>query len=905
MQKTWIFDLGRPESAAGAANGEAIDAVFAGFTAASGGRSLRWWHYQCFADAPSCPDNRILGSLFGAITAPALPDAPPLDPDAGTVFLIGSADQEATRHHFCHWAHRLALLQPADVLGEPGTIRRIGVLRLPEFLFTAGRATDEAFSAFLAQLANVAGSFEALYLVGDQISAHEFGAAVEVPAADRPYMLAQLLLHLSMPQPSRAALPSGICSAGAFALHADWPHFVEHCRWKFSADLWRKFMLSDQAPFFDPRELEHARKDGRLEPATRAEDWRTAFRNAIPGEFDLPSEFWAVPSESSPWRIWSGKLLDRDGFFEDWLRNWVTRLSEANDKMSAEVLLDSVQRVDALEREHCDAATMALRDDLDRLAGPARAARSKAQLDAFFVDAERRLRVQTGSLADAPAALFDFSSDPSVHEMLDRARKDVDEGRDNLAEAADLRGLTVRLQGHPSLLAMALRAVFASALLVVLVPPVLALLRAWRPESWLVSLPPEIWSVAAFAAPFAAMLLSVKYRHNHIRQHARKLTALAMARLEKRVAQMCSERLKSAFGKVADDVAGAREGFLRLCDELFDRLADRQPPLSRPELPVTAFQQPLLAGDGSEASPGSAGSMEASSRDGVLAPYASLGDEDFCALLRRLIGAGSVAPSFLAPDLDRQAEGRAVDDPAGRVIEATLSFAARELSLTDPEHRLHWEEAAALAGPMRREIALRSSPSIERQQGYDIAGGKYHRCSADMELPEFHRDIRRLGGFASWMNYHRFPHLAAAIQNPQTATAARTWLIGGLSQEASVREEFRAPASGELSIEAQQWSAVGPGDLLARVGSHAWQAANEGFVVFRQDEGNVAQGTVVGQVITFPSQDPRLLDLFVFVEAHADQLRTVGGGAVEGNADRIETYSFLARRAAEENGGIA
>ena len=902
MQRTWIIDLAQASGAAESSNRSSLEAVLSGFSSASLGEALPWWHYHA-AGTAGWPGKIGLGPVIDAIAPPASPHAPRLDPDSATVFLIGSADESVTQQSFCRWAHGLASLGPADWLGAPGTIRRIGILRLPEALFKAARATDEALSAFLAQLTNVTDSFEALYLVADEKTSREFGV-VEVPAADRSDMLAQLILHLSMPEPRASELPRGICSAGVFALHADWTRFKDYCHWRFCADLWRKFMHSQQEPFFNAQELETAKKQGKLEPATRPEDWRAAFQAAIPKVPDLPTELWSVPSDLSPWRIWSSKLLDYGGFFERWLRNWVVDLSRGNSDMSREVLGNSSRRLEAQEQESRSAVTGALRDDINLLAGPSFSARSRAQLDAFFLDAEQHVRNRATALEASSSSLFDFSSEPSVHEMLDKARKDVDEGRDKLTEAADLRGLTVRLHGHPSLLAMALRAFFASALLVMLVPPALAMLRAWKPGFWLFSLPPELWTAIAFLSPFVAMLLSVKYRHNHIGQHARKLTALALARLEKRVAELCSERLKSSFEKIADDVALARKGFLEFCDHLLARISSSQPSLSHPQLPTTAYQQPLLGGDDGKGLSKPTEKLQASSRDGVTVPYESLRDEDYGALLARLVAFSAVPPSHLAPDLDQKAGAVAVEDPAGRIVSATLAFAARELSFADENHVEQWREAAGFSDLLRREIGLRSAPSVEKQQGHDIGEGRFNRCSAGMELPGFHRDILNLDGYASWMTYNKFPSLASAIQNPQTVQATKAWLTNGLSQEPAVCEELKAPAAGVVSIEAEPWSRVESGAVLAKVGDRELRSGSSGFVVFDEtiDVNPVVEGQVVGRIITFASDDPRLLALFEFTEDRPEQILSIGGGLAEGNKDRIETYRFLAREALAKGG---
>lgn len=903
MQRTWIIDLSQAAEGAEPPNRSALDEVLHGFASAAWGERLPWWHYHA-AGGAGWPGVAGLRPVIDGLAPPAAPHAARLAPDAATVFLVGSADEPATRQNFCRWACGLASTEPADWLGAPGTIRRIGILRLPETLFRADH--DEAFAAFLAQLTNVTDCFEALYLLGDEKTSREFGV-VEVPAADRPYLLAQLILHMSMPEPNGSKLPRGVCSAGAFALHTDWSSFQDYCRWKFSSDLWHKFMRSRQEPFFQARELEMVGKQGKLSAASRPEDWRAAFHAAVPEAPKLPSELWAVPSDMSPWRIWSSKLLDHGGFFKGRLRNWVADLCRKNAVLSADVLQNATQRLEAREQESASAVTLALRDDLDRLAGSSCSARSRAQVEEFFHQAEQYLRRQAAALDTATAYLFDFSSEPSVHEMLDQARKDVDEGRDHLAEAADLRGLTVRLQGHPSLLAMALRASFASALLVMLVPPALAMLRAWKPGFWLFSLPPELWTATAFLAPFAAMFLSVKYRHNHIGQHARKLTALALARLEKRVSALCSERLTSSFAKIADEVAAARAGFLAFCDDLLARISSIQPPLSHRHLVATPYQKPLLGGDGDNRLPKPTEQMRAPSRDDVVVPYDSLRDEDYGRLLERLVRSGSVLPSHLAPDLDRKAGAPAVEDPAGRVIGTTLGFAERELSFTDEKHHRQWSDAATGASDLlRREIDPRSAPSVERQQGYDITEGRYNRCSGEMDLPGFHRDILDLDGYASWMSYNKFPSLVSAIQNPQTVQAAKEWLASGLSEEPEICEELKAPGAGLVSVEALPWSRVEPGALLAKVGDRELRSTTSGFVVFEPgiDAGPVTEGQVVGRVITFAAEDPRLLELFEFAEdrSRSQKIASIGGGKAEGNRDRIETYGFLAREKLAQGG---
>lgn len=893
--------MGQAVPASEATNAQAIDAALKGFTAASFHEAFCWWYYSCISADPAWRGRQGLRGLVDAIVPPASPNAPRLEPGKGTVFLLGTADEPETRDNFCHWAHGLANLQPADLLAAPGTLRRIGILRLPEVMFTAGRATDGDLSAFLAQLGNVTNCFDALYLLGDQTTSSELGAVMEIPPNDRPYLVAQLVLHLSMPEPNGAEMPSGICSAGSFALHASWEHYVHYCRWRLSADLWQKFLTAEKPPFFEPQKLRLALKDERFGRVTQADDWRAVFLAAIPKTPDLPSQLWNIPADDSPWRIWSSKLLDHGGFFERWLRDWVANIFRENQDMTRDVLENCARRLDEQENKYQQRAIVALRDELNSLGASTHSARSKAQFDVFFADARQHLKNQAQKAPGAAATLFDFESEPAVREMLDRARKDVEEQRDKLAEAAELRGMTVRLQGHPSLLAMSLRAVFASSLLVMLVPPALALLQTWRPESALLTLPPEGWAVLAFLGPIAAMLLSVKLRHNHIRQHARKLTALALARLEKRVGEECESRLRSAFERAAATVAGFHRGFAACCQQLSESLCSSPPPIARPELPVTAFQKPLLGGDGTNGLPEPTSGLLAPSSRGTAVAYDSLRDEDYNSMLCGLISAGVLLPASLAPELDQDAGAEVGGDPVGKIIEATLLFAENQLNYADEGHVGLWEDVAARTGRFQHEISLRSAPSVEKQQGHDIAGGRYDRCSSRLALSSFRADILHLDGYASWMAYNRFPNLASGIQNSQTVDKANAWLSHGLCQDSVVTEEFRAPVRGRLTIEREPWCAVKAGDLLAKVGSHEWRAKSEGFVVFQDgtDEGEVEEGMPIGRVVTFSDHDPRFVSLFRFVHAGAGELRTLRGGLAAGSRDRVETYKLMAMKTPE------
>jgi len=899
MQRTWIIDLSE-SSPSKESNGFAIEAVLSGFTGAALGEPFCWWHYH-EAGPSGWPGREGIGPLIDAIDAPSSSHAARLDSVSATVFLIGSADESATREGFFDWACGLASLEPADWLGAPGTVRRVGILRLPEDLFKVARATDEAFSAFLAQLNHAGGLFDSLYLVGDEASSRELGA-VEVSEADRPYLLAQLILHCSAPEPSQEKLPSGICSAGVFALHADWQRFREYCQWKFSSDLWDKFMHSGDAPFFNPSELEMAAREGKLEPATRPGNWHAAFMAVIPREPDLPTERWSIPPELSPWRIWSSALLDRGGFFEGWLRHWAADLSRENSAMTAEVLEGATRRLDAQAKESESIVTSALRDDVDLLAGASYSARSRTQWEAFFLDSEKRLQDRTKDLHRSHSALFDFSSDRRIHEMLDKARKEVEAGGDQVSETAELKGLTARLQSHPSLLAMALRAALASALLVTLAPPGLALLRAWKPALWPLSGPPELWTAIAFLAPFAAMVLSVKYRHNYIGQHARKLTMLALARIEKQVSDLCAGRLESSFRKMTNEVVGARERFLEFCDRLVDHLSASEPSLSHPELPLTAFQRPLLGGDGSNVPTKATADLQVTSRDGHPVPFDSLREDDYAALLRRLVSFGAVAPSDLVPGLAQQEGGSPDEDPGVRILQFTRDFASRELTFTDEGHRRQWREACEGSGALCREVERRSAPSVERQQGYDISEGRYVRSSHGLELPGFEEDIHSLNGYASWMSFSRFPSLASAIPNPLTVQATREWLERGLHQEPETREEFHSPAAGRPTFEKEPWSRVAPGDLLATVGDYEVRSNTSGFVDFGEADNLIAEGQLVARVICFASDDPRLIALFELAERLNQTILDIGGSVVEGRLERVETYRFLARERREMEG---
>jgi len=326
--------------------------------------------------------------------------------------------------------------------------------------------------------------------------------------------------------------------------------------------------------------------------------------------------------------------------------------------------------------------------------------------------------------------------------------------------------------------------------------------------------------------------------------------------------------------------------------------------LSHPQLPTTAYQQPLLGGDDANRLPKPTEKLQAPSRDGVIVAYDFLRDEDYSALLRRLVAFGSVPPSHLAPDLDQRAGALAVEDPAGRVVGATMAFAARELSFTDDKHLEQWKEAAGSSDLLRREIGLRSAPSVEKQQGHDIGEGRYNRCSVGMHLPGFHRDILGLDGYASWMSYNKFPSLASAIQNPQTVQAAKEWLASGLGEEPKICEELNAPAAGLVSVEAEPWSRVEPGTLLAKVENRELRSSSSGFVVFDDaiDTSPVVEGQAIGRVIAFGSHDPRLLALYEFAEDRSQHVLSIGGGEAEGNRDRIETYRFLAREKLAQGG---
>lgn len=903
MRRTWIIDLAEKPADVQTSTGAAVDFMLQGYTRATGAGGFCWWHYQSVARQPG-PNGFGQLNLASKIHAPE-DVALQLDSENGVVILIGCAGEASTYEHYCGWASQLAALEPADLLGSPGTIEKIGILCLPEELFTAGCATDRKLAAFLVQLENAARCFDALYLIGNQKTSPELRCIIEIPAEHRPYLIAQLIQHLTMPEASRSELLSGICSAGVFALHACWDRFASHCEHLIGTELWRRFLVSEAPPFCDPRALDPLH-DG-FGTSALAEDWNKGYLAQASKGPVLPAVYWDIPAEHSPWKIWTSRLLDRGGFYEGWLRDWVISLMEQNARMSGNAMEDAEPSLASHESELLQLAGTALFQDFERLGEDSHPPRSKRQFEIWLERKARHLEDQQKSFRDSLAPLFSFPDQPVIHEMLDASRKDVETGRDDLEQATEIRGLIQRLKSHPSLLAMGVRAVFASTLLVILVHPVLTVVKTWQGLSILSAISPLVWMAMAFAVPLLAMFLSVRYRHNHIRQHAQKLTILELARLEEAICSACAARCRSTLEKSVDMVNATITSFRETCDHLAKWAEGAPPPASHPDLPITAFQRPLLDPDVAGL-PKPVELMRIPNAEDKPTPLADFRQADYSALLTRLVSPSVVRPSMLVPYLERWVVGRdedQVEDPINRVADKTFRFVREKIQYESRDHRDLWEKAIDPRGPYHREISLRSSPSVEKQQGHDISEGEHNRCSEELDFAGkgLHQDVRNLTGYASWMRYHRFPHLAAAIQNSRTVEAAKEWLETGLRSQPEVVESYIVEMGGILSIECQEWSIVEAGQLLAKIGAAEWRAGQNGYLAFEQDVDDgkiVTTGALVGRILSPEGYDPRLATIFEMAERSGRNITNLGGGQVVGyNKERYKTYEVTARQRIE------
>ena len=883
MRKTWIIDL---TEGGDTSNGVAIDSLLAGFTDVTGGGDFRWWDYWSIGRTPTFPGIKQL-NLAGRLQTPENTSIK-LAAQHGTVFLIGCAEHKATRSHFCEWASQLRLLAPADLLGCVGTVQKIGLLQLPDEMFTAGRATDESFVAFLAQLENTLADFDALYLFSNR--------------KDHPYLIAQLIQHLSMPDTSLGQLPRGLCSAGVFALHASWDQFRCHCEKRLEAELWKRFLEEEAPPYYDPSALEGLTDV--FARAVDAADWDRRFIADVPGSPELPTEFWAIPAHLSPWSIWNSHLLDHGGFFEGWLRDWVPGLADGNSRMAESVMREVEVRLQTIESDLITEAGAALFQDAVQL-GDASKARSKLQFRFWLERKVRHVNEQIVAIRRSTLKLFRFEDEPVLHEILDVSRKDLEEGRDRLVEAAEVRGLTNRLRGHPSLLAFSVRVLFVGTMLATWGGPLLDYLRLISPQSWLLMIHQVVWMVMAFTLPVACMLLSVRLRHNHISQHARKLTFLELARVEKRISDLCADRCQGALVSTHEKLGETIDGFEELCRRLGNEMANDLPPLSHPQLPITAFQRPLL--DPSMAPHREPVEfLQVPDADDRPVAFSQLSRADINALLTRLISPAMVHPSLLLPVIETWARGVEEEDPSHRISQIsskTGEFLRGRITYESPGHQDLWREAHGSTGTLAREIAIQSSPGFQKIQGHEMTEGTYNRITRDLDFVQggVHKEIMGLNGYASWLRYHGFPHMAAAIPNPKTIEAANDWLELGMRKQPPVLAEFHAQTGGVVSIESQVWKIVNPGDLLARIGNEEWIAARSGYLAFGpdiEDGRQVPSGTLVGRILSPAEDNIELFKLFQITKRAERPIVTMGGGEIVGrNQERFETYN--ARASAE------
>lgn len=899
MHRAWIIELSSETDGAPSEKASScIDKIFRGFTRCSTGSDAVWWacDQPYGADSPPLPKKGM--DLMAKIPLAQISEEGNIEGNRATIFLLGSAADLSTQSNFCSWAARLKEFEPSDFLGSAdGSIQIIGILRIPEELFTASQATEDWFVAFLTELQNAQTFFDAIYLLGDEIVIPGEGASFRFGRNEIPELIAQLMLHLSMPEPSVNGL-RGICSAGVFALHASWERFTSYCDWLVSRDLWDHFVNRTEPPFANRQAL--AGLGSGFRSLVDAGAWYQKMVSIAPAQPDLNTSFWSIPGAMSPWRIWTSRLLDQGNLFLGWFRDWVRDLNAGNANMASDCLKEAVAKLSEEGDRMVAESEEALRSDFNRLGDFSHPARSLTQYLGFLDSAASHVESEMGRIPKQTEHLFNFPGDKSMAEMVDSSRIAVEEGRDATEEARHLGGLTDRIRSHPSLLAFLVRALFGSALLALLVPPVLAMLHKSHPDLWVHRIPIEAWTAFAYAFPVFLMILSVVFRHNHIRQHARKLTALTLARLEAQVANLCSERCTTHLKKLSEFVCECRVNVEKVSRDLLGRLDAQKPNISHPELAVTSFQQPLLgiASKFGVKMPEPSDLIELATEDGLDVTWREYRPAGFNGLLRSFLSGGGVKPEDLAlfwvSGIDSPEEADQVKEAHfSMMIEKLRAFASARIKFKNPSHTEEWASAADPQCPLGREIRLRSTPSVEKNQGHDIREGNENRCTSDLAEPlSGHKaDITGLNGFASWMQYNKFPNLASAIPNLRTLQASDAWLERLLREEPTSATSVTASASGLARIEVEEWTKVPAGTTIARIGDAPCLTPDEGYVVFEGeiDGKSVESGALVARVLSYQGNDPILLR--IFARTGGDEIPTnLKGGTPNSNAERLAIY---------------
>jgi hypothetical protein len=508
-------------------------------------------------------------------------------------------------------------------------------------------------------------------------------------------------------------------------------------------------------------------------------------------------------------------------------------------------------------------ARIALRDAFNQMCGREQIPRSKGHFEGFFEQALAVVNREEKNIRAETTPFFNFpQEEKKLNAMLDAARKEVEAGNSTRTEASEYLGLLNRLKSFPILLGMIARALLLGVMIAFLVPPFVGYLTHEHPDSLLVTLPPAIWSLLAFAVPFLLMLFSLMLRKNHIVQHGRILTALAHARIEQEIHEQIRIVWHEALGLVKDSVNRASSDFQEFCEELQKQFEPcNAPPISHSHMPRTAFQRPLMGNEAclsGKAMPGPRDAFSLKNREGIVHDHLPLANADWIHHLQQMVrfdGYGE-PHGFIRPQdmvVSFLPESYPEDWKPSEKVPTAECLAERALGQTqllcldkpgivkfiDPEHRQFWIGSSKGNDPYGPEIVIRSQPSVERNQGFDTNKMDYGKCSEDVldvtQLAHFESSIE-LKGVTSWMKAYEFDKLFHAVPQQRMIDYADKWLMDHLSALATSQSSVVSTHVGTVQIVRAPDTIVQKDEVLMKIGNQEIRAPESGLFRVRADQ---------------------------------------------------------------------
>ena len=934
LKPTWIYDLTGDSSHHQKAS--AIKNLLDGFTDSLAEDRDRkkpdWWRLIRLADEIQPADLVDRDPIYS-------PENPQLflelDNTQGFVVLLGSLDEESRlpMQRFLDFAKKLRQEDAADRLRGPGSLFRLGIVRVPERVLGQQdqRAEIAGYLTMLHEAMEDPRFFDTLVLVADIVTSPDRSGDITIAEEDRGAQVAQIIQHFVALGGSSQSLPKGICSAAAFCLHSHWPNFQKHCSWLAGGDLWRKFLTEDRLPFADASALQDRANGFRQTTGNWGQKLVSEVRTLdkqFPG--DIPDV--SLTYKSSPWNFWDSRLLDVGNFYHTFIRDHLHALSKELKKKSDVTVTASVQKAEQAASELTRNARISLRDAFNQLSGRGQTPRSKRHFEAFLEQTRASVEREEKNIRAEATPFFSFPhEEKKLNAMLDAARKEVEAGNTERADASEYLGLLNRLKSFPILLGMIARVLLLGVMIAFLVPPFVGYLTHEHPDSPLAAIPPAIWSLLAFAGPFLVMLFSLVLRKNHIVQHGRILTALAHARIEHEIHEQIRTIWQDACAVVKGSVHRALSDFQEFCGELQQQFDPcHAPAVSHSHMPRTAFQRPLMGNEGclsGKDMPGPREAFRLKNRDNLVHDHLSLQDADWIHHLQQMIRfdgyeepKGFVRPqdmvvSFLPesyPEDWKDGEKAATAKwLAEHALVHTQLFCLDKpgiIEFTDPEHQQFWQGSSRGHEPYGPEIVIRSQPSVERNQGFDTKENDYGKCSKDVihatQLDGFEDSIE-LKGLTSWMKAYEFTKLFHAIPQQRMIQDACAWLMNKLSASAKSQIPVESTHAGIVQIEREPDTIVQKDEVLMKIGNQEIKAPELGLFRVRADQEihgmEVNVGQPLARIITL-HQAPDPLLLSIIRNKGANACRTaMNGERIRVDEDVLRYYEALAESAQHES----